>query len=184
MVGTKMKSDLDLNAALVERLIAREGGFVDNPHDRGGATNRGITIPTFITWRKKIRGYVPPTTTMAREAIRALSRQEAADIYRVMFLERHRLDGIHVEHLREHVLDAVVLHPARTAIRWLQRAVGVKPDGIVGPVTLSAVNTSDDEELSVAFFKRRMAYIARIVARDPRQARFLRGWTGRATSFI
>jgi lysozyme family protein len=179
-----MKSDLDLNAALVERLIAREGGFVNHPHDSGGPTKYGITARTLAVWRRQMKGHVPGTKAEAAEAVRTLTKREAQAIYRRLFLERYNLDKIHVEHLREHVLDAVVLHPARTAIRWLQRAVGVKPDGIVGPVTLSAVNTSDDEELSVAFFKRRMAYIARIVARDPRQARFLRGWTGRATSFI
>lgn len=184
--GAKLKTGAgpDLNAALIDRLIAREGGFVDDPSDEGGPTKYGITLATLRTWRREVGGAVPDGAAESREAIRSLTRDEARAIYASLFLKRHRLDEIHAEHLREHVLDAVVMHRAKTAVRWLQRAAGVTADGVVGPVTLAAVNTSDDEEVSVAFFKHRMVHVADTVAKDPRRVRFLRGWTRRALSFI
>ncbi len=173
-----------VNAAIIDRLIAREGGFTDRHDDRGGPTNYGITLPVLRAWRRRVGGAVPDGQAESRAAIRSLTKGEARAIYTVMFLERHRLGEIDAKHLREHVLDAVVLHGPRRAIRWLQRTLGVKADGIVGPMTLAAVNTSDTAPTNLAFFKKRLTHIADIVARDPRQAVFLRGWTRRALSFI
>ncbi len=146
--------------------------------------DQGCDIRVGFTATRRVGGAVPDGQAESRAAIRSLTKGEARAIYTVMFLERHRLGEIDAKHLREHVLDAVVLHGPRRAIRWLQRTVGVKADGIVGPMTLAAVNTSDTAPTNLAFFKKRMAFIAGIVARDPRQAVFLRGWTKRALSFI
>lgn len=54
-----------------------EGGYVDHPSDPGGATNKGITIGTFIRWRVE-KGLPTPT----KEDLRNLTDAEATDIYR------------------------------------------------------------------------------------------------------
>lgn len=168
---------------LIERLIDREGGFVDHPADRGGVTKFGVTRPLFKLWRKEIGGYVPRTDDELATAIRNLKRAEAAEIYRVMVYDRHRLGEIAAVQLRAHVLDCLVLH-GPIAVRWLQRAAEVEPDGLVGPVTLGAVNGEIWLTLNDRLFATRLRYLAKIVRRDPTQAVFLPGWINRALEFL
>jgi lysozyme family protein len=66
---------------LVDGLIAREGGFVDHPDDRGGATNWGITEAV-----ARAHGYSGPMAL--------LSRGEAAAIYRRLYWLRPRFDAV------------------------------------------------------------------------------------------
>lgn len=171
------------DAELIERLIDREGDYVDHPADRGGPTNFGVTGPLLKLWRKEIGGYVPRTDDQLRDAIRNLKRAEAAEIYRVMIFDRHRLGEITSVELREHLLDCLVLH-GPVALRWLQSAASVAADGIVGPITLAAVNGGIWLELSDRLFAARLRYLARIVRRDPTQATFLPGWVNRALEFL
>jgi lysozyme family protein len=168
---------------ILERLVKREGGYVNRPEDKGGPTRWGITIPTLRRWRRQIRGCVPDGEAHAHEAIRNLSRAEAKAIYRELFLKRHNLRLVHSPELREHMLDCVVLHGSAAA-RWLQKAAGVKADGIIGPVTIKHVNRIDWAVLTVEVYKARARAIARTVVRDPTQLVFLRGWVARTLEFI
>jgi hypothetical protein len=66
---------------LIEEVIAREGGFVDHPADRGGPTRWGVTETV-----ARANGYDGP--------MRSLPRDVAADIYRRLYWERPRFDAI------------------------------------------------------------------------------------------
>jgi lysozyme family protein len=115
-----------------------EGGFSDDPDDRGGATNMGITRGTLS--RAKVAGWVPKDAT-----IQTLTREQAAEIYR-----RGYWDPIHGDDLpspvAEVVFDCAINHGVGGAGRLLQRALNamghtipLAVDGVIGPKTLAAV---------------------------------------------
>lgn len=172
----RMTGPAGATESIIDALIAAEGGFVDHAADRGGATNFGITRKTLAAWRRR---------AVAAGDVRALSEDEARAIYREWYVAGPCFDRIEDIALREQVIDAGVLHGTGWAARRLQEIAGVRVDGIIGPVTLKAVNFAGKTNgLAHRFAARRIRKIARIVAHDPTQLRFLVGWIGRATSFL
>lgn len=170
------------NDAIIDRLIDREGGFVDDPDDAGGATNMGITGRTLRRYLGLIGEHVPRPGADLRAMIKDLERPLVRDIYRRLYLERWRIDRIKDDGLREHLLDCVVLYGPK-AIRWMQRFLGVKADAIIGPITLRTIAGSP-LDVSQELFKARLMYTARRVKRKPSQAKFLPGWTIRALKLL
>lgn len=107
-----------------------EGGYCDDPRDPGGATNMGITHRTLADWRGA------PVTKLDVEN---LTRAEAAAIYAGRYWARVRAAEL-TPGLDLMVFDAAVNQGPSRAVQFLQRAVGVKPDGIFGPATLAAAS--------------------------------------------
>jgi lysozyme family protein len=169
---------------MLNALIDREGGFVDHPNDPGGVTNMGITGPTFIAWRQSIGGFVPETPEQLREQVKNLTRREARRIYMKMFYQRYGIDRLPMLQVQEVVLDCAVLHGPRRGIRWLQKAVGAKPDGMIGPMTEAAVAHCPRFLTVAKITASRLRFIGWIVRRRPHQAVFLGGWLDRAALFI
>jgi lysozyme family protein len=115
-----------------------EGGFSDDPDDRGGATNMGITRGTLS--RAKAAGWVPKDAT-----IQTLTREQAAEIYRRGYWEPIHGDDL-PSPVAEMVFDCAANHGVGGAGRLLQRALNamghtipLAVDGVIGPKTLAAV---------------------------------------------
>jgi lysozyme family protein len=159
----------------IAAILAREGGYVDHPADRGGPTKYGITMPTLAVWR----GHA-----VTKEDIRNLTEDEAARIYEQRYLKAGRFDRIADPQLQELVLDCAVHHGVTRAMRWLQQALGVADDGIFGPQTERALARAEKGSLVARLVRRRCLFMAEIVRRDPTQAAFIVGWIDRATSFL
>ena len=121
-------------AACVAEVLRQEGGYVDHPADPGGCTNRGITRATLAAWHR-----MPVTCA----AVAALGEVEARAIYRAHYWNAVRGDDL-PPGLDLAVLDAAVNSGRRRAVGWLQQAVGVGPDGAIGPRTLTAVRAMND----------------------------------------
>ena len=163
--------------AMLDRLIKREGGYVDHPNDAGRATKFGVTLATLRKWRRK--------RSLTAADVKGLTRREARDIYRALYLEGPNIHLIASPRLREHVLDCAVLHGPKRAIQWLQVLAGVRHiDGLLGPITAAAVSAQDTRTLNNLLMRHRVRYMARRVTRKPSQAVFAEGWTVRATSFL
>jgi lysozyme family protein len=122
----------------VEHILDFEGGYVNDPLDPGGESNFGISKRTY------------PDLD-----IKNLSRVDAMGFYRVDFWNRLKIDMM-PERLRLPFFDCAVNQGPGVATLWLQRIVGVKPDGIIGFVTLAQLNVSDIEKVRKEFFIRRM----------------------------
>lgn len=161
---------------LIDRVIAREGGYVNHPADRGGPTNMGITLATLASYRAK---------QVTAEDVKALTRQEAATIYRLNYWIRPGFVNLKVApQVAEMVFDAAVHHGVGAATRFLQRAVGVKDDGVLGPVTRRAVGDYPGRKLAARFLVERAEELGRIITRNPSQAAFAHGWFRRLGEFI
>lgn len=158
--------------ATIDGILAREGGFVDDPLDRGGATNFGITAKTLGEWRSLGR-----SATSAE--VQALSMAEARAIYRANYVEPFLF--VDDPDLLDVVVDCAVNSGVGQATKFLQRALGVAADGKVGPITRSAIGAAVLSKLKYRVARARILFIGDIVVNDPSQVRFLRGWLNRAT---
>lgn len=158
----------------IDRLFEREGYFTDSKLDRGGPTKFGITLSTLTFYRHR------PCTI---DDIKNLSKAEAADIYKTLYFLNHHLDLLPDE-LEEQVFDFAVLSGPQCAIQALQESLGLKPDGVLGPITLAAAVKADSRQLNNKIVIWRCMMLARICRKDPTQLTFLQGWLSRALSFL
>ena len=142
-----------------------EAGFVDDPEDPGGATNRGITIGTLSHWR----GH-----QVSVDDVRNLTLEEAQAIYRASYWNAVAGDQLPggVELI---AFDCAVNQGPGTAVKLLQQAAGVDPDGHIGPLTLSALRTKEALLVIDAIHDERMVRYRT----SSGWARFGRGWTNR-----
>jgi lysozyme family protein len=147
-----------------------EGGFVDDPADRGGATNQGITQTTHDRFRASIDALPQSVANITDDEVRRIYYDQywipgkCADL-------REPVDAVH--------FDSCVNVGVARAARFLQAAVGVAVDGIIGPRTLAAVAARDPAQLAQALCDERAQFYREIVQARPDQLRFLKGWLNR-----
>lgn len=146
-------------------LLAHEGGFTEHKDDPGGATKFGITGRTLAAFRGG---------KVTREAVTALTRQEAGEIYRVLYWDAINGDQLPCG-IDYAVFDGAVNSGVRQATLWLQRALGVTADGVIGPVTLAAAHQADPETVIAAICDKRLIYLQRL----KNWSVFGRGWSKR-----
>lgn len=149
----------------VALVLAHEGGFVDHPHDPGGATRFGITQATLARARG---GRASPAD------VRRLSVEEAKTIYRRFYWDPIRADDLPAG-LDLAAFDfAVHSGPTRSA-RTLQAVLGVAADGVVGPQTLAAAARAPVPETIRRLTAARLALLENL----PTWRIFGRGWRRR-----
>lgn len=156
----------------LDEVLRHEGGYADHPDDPGGATNMGITRRTLAGWRN-----ISPWTALPKSAVRALTRTEAAGIYRASYWGRCNADRLPAG-LDLAVFDFAVNSGPDRAIRTLQAALGVTVDGQIGPLTLAACSTRDVSGLIHALCDRRLQFLKRLQT----FATFGAGWTRRVAA--
>lgn len=146
-----------------------EGGYVDHPADRGGPTNKGITQKTYDWWRLK-KG-------QTARSVRDITDVEVEEIYRVSYWDTAKCPVI-PEPLDLITFDMAVNSGPEKAIRYLQSAIGVETDGVVGPITKAALAKSTPVDAEI-FIQMRRDFYRRIIANDPSQVVFRDGWMNR-----
>lgn len=159
----------------IDDILRREGGYVAFPEDRGGCTNRGITIETLGVWRGR------PVTCADVEA---LTESEARAIYRSLYVDRPGFDAVRDDRLRALLIDWGVHSGPRTAIRGLQAAIGAPVDGILGPQTIAVLGGADAVRIYRLVLQARMSYVADILQRNASQRLFASGWLRRLADFV
>ena len=155
---------------LIGPLLDREGGYVDHKNDRGGATNHGITQRVLTEWQS---AHANPY-----KDVRALTRDDAAEIYRFLYWRPARCDDM-PEAVREIHFDTAVNSGVRRANKLLQAAAGVDDDGVIGEQTMAAVQAMDGRLLKARYLAARYAFYGDIINRDRSQLVFMAGWMNR-----
>ena len=159
-------------------ILSFEGGFVNDPVDRGGATNKGVTLST---WRKV--GYDKDGDgDIDVDDLKLITDAEAVNaVLRPHYWNRWQADQIANQSLANILVDWVWGSGAN-GIKIPQGLLGVQQDGIVGSKTLSALNSQDPQAFFNLIKNRRVQFFNSIVKRDPSQKRFLKGWLRRLNS--
>ena len=161
---------------LIAEVLAREGGFVNHPDDRGGPTNFGITQATLAWWRKH------PVTA---EEVHGLSREEAIQILQAQYVDNPGFGRLNIPtFLRHQLIDYGVNSGPALAIKKVQSILNVEPDGVIGPITTAALEVADHRVINNQLVVARLLMIGRILSRDKSQAAFAYGWINRACSFL
>lgn len=155
-------------------ILSFEGGYVNDPHDRGGATNRGVTI---ATWRAQ--GYDKDgDSDIDVQDLKSITAEDATRIMKRNYWDRWKADQIKSQSLANLLVDWVWGSGAY-GIKIPQYVLGVKVDGVVGAKTLAALNARNPKELFARLKAERKAFIERIVAKNKTQRRFYNGWMRR-----
>lgn len=152
----------------LNKTLQFEGGLVDNPADRGGRTNRGITQRTYDAFRVSIM--------KDKQPVDFIDDDEVASIYRDNYWVACNCDALPAD-IACAVFDMAVNSGPWNAKLTLQKALGVKSDGVVGPTTLIAARQTPDALLR--FLKGRGAFIKEVISVSPSQVAFLSGWISR-----
>lgn len=161
---------------LIPFILQWEGGFVNDPADLGGATNKGVTIGTFKEHRKR-KGLPPPTV----EDLKNISESEWHDIFKSLYWDRWKADEIKSQAVANILVDWVWASGSH-GIKRPQRLLGVKADGIVGKQTIAAVNAMDAATLFKMIKADRLKFVDEICKARPANERFRKGWTSRINS--
>lgn len=164
----------DINI-LAPFILSFEGGFSNHPNDKGGATNKGVTI---ATWRQV--GYDKDGDgDIDVDDLRLLTDTDVVErVMRPHYWNRWKADQIKSQSIANLVVDWVWAS-GKHGITNVQRVLGVKQDGIVGPKTLAALNNSDQRALFDRIHNERIAFIDRVITQTPSQAVFRKGWLRR-----
>ncbi len=178
---------------IAEEIVAREGGFVDDPDDPGGATKYGVTIATLRRLGLDLTG----DGRVDVEDVKRLGRDQARDIFIEHYYYRPGINKL-PEAIRPSVFDMYV-NAGANAIRILQgllRKMGwmVAVDGVIGPETIEATWAAYEaakEHFANAYGIERRNYYYRLADRRPASRKYARrrdgskgGWILRAESFI
>lgn len=178
---------------IADEIVAREGGFADDPSDPGGATNHGVTIHTMRQLGLDLNG----DGVIDIADLRRLDRDQAASIFVEHYYRRPGVDRLPGE-LQPSVFDMYV-NAGANAVRILQRLLSdmgyaVAVDGVIGPQTAGAAGDAavpDPVALRDAYGIARRNYYFRLADRRPASRKFARtrsgtkgGWIRRAESFI
>lgn len=157
----------------VEVVLKHEGGLVDHPNDPGGLTNFGISARWAARANMKLD-------------IRSMTKEIAIQIYRKYFWDAYNLDRIQDEKLAVKLFDTLVNVGPAQAFRFLQRSLRccgfkqVTDDGVLGPVTLAALNLAIPNHLICSFRSEQAGFYRVLAARNEKFQVFLKGWLKRA----
>lgn len=178
---------------IAEDIVDREGGFVNDPDDPGGATNHGVTIHTMRRLGLDLDG----DGDVGLTDVRRLSREQAIEIFICEYFRRPRINAL-PQNLQASVFDMQV-NAGANAVKILQRLLRrmghmIEVDGRIGPRTIAAAQAASDaapEHLVDAYGIARRNYYFALADARPVLRKYARtraggkgGWIRRAEEFI
>ncbi|MEL7113998.1 MAG: holin-associated N-acetylmuramidase [Pseudomonadota bacterium] len=177
---------------IAEEIVAREGGYVNDPDDPGGATNFGVTIHTM----RRLKMDVDRDGDVDVQDVKLLTRDQAVDIFVRHYFNKPRIDLL-PEALQASVFDMYV-NAGGNAVKILQRLLAsmgyeVAVDGALGPQTASAARDALDRSSHFvdAYGIARRNYYFRVADGRPASRKYAHtraggkgGWIKRAEEFI
>jgi lysozyme family protein len=162
----------------INYMLKFEGGYSNDPDDKGGPTNFGISRRFLLMLDDDICS--PGTED---EYIRNLTLPRAIELYHIYFW-RPAYDEINSQDVANYILDMAVNHGPAKSHKIAQNAAGVAVDGVMGPQTIRAINCKERHALLTEMQLLRANYYRIIAKNNPSQAKFLGDWLRRAAGMI
>ena len=169
---------------IIHGIIEREGVFVDHPEDKGGPTKYGVTWRSYDAWRNAYNQANPEDGLTYPEDVRDITQEIAAKVYLADYVVGPRFPKVANGPLLELLVDTAVHSGPGQAVKFLQRAVGTRDDGIIGPKTIAAARKANPRQTYVNVLDRRLRFIGEITQGNPGNLSFLPGWQSRMGYFV
>jgi len=151
--------------------------FTNDPIDRGHATKDGITLSTWMA-----QGYDKDGDgDVDVDDLKLINNNDFEFILK-LYWNSWKADQINNQSIANILVDWV-WGSGSWGIKIPQRILGLTEDGVVGKITLNAVNTANQKGLFQDIKKFREQFLWDIVKRDPTQQRFIKGWLNRLADF-
>lgn len=163
------------NDQILTDLLRREGGLSDDPADPGGLTNFGLTTASLSEYYGR---------TVGANEVETLTAAVARTIYADMYIEKPGFNKVDIDCIRALLVDCAVNNGRGRAIKWLQTALNVVPDGAIGPRTVAAMDGMLWATVYYKVLSQRFACYADLPRANPKLLKFLPGWINRANEFI
>lgn len=161
---------------LASKIFKWEGGFSNHPNDSGGATMMGVTIGTYKTYCKKVGKPVPTVSDLKK-----ITKVDVVDILRQLYWNPCKGDMIRNQSVANLFVNAT-WGSGLGYIKNMQKTLGLKADGIVGPKTLAALN-DDPKKAHEKLWEARRLYFHKICLYNGANRVFLKGWLNRLNDF-
>jgi lysozyme family protein len=149
---------------IIKFVLEAEGGYTNDPVDPGGETNYGIDKRSH------------PDVN-----IKTLTEEQAKEIYFKEYWVKFNCEQ-YAKPVGEVYFDCCVNTGAKQSNKFLQRAVSVAPDGIMGPKTFAAIHKADAYQLAFKVIDQRQTFYENLATSKPALKKFLKGWTNRNTN--
>lgn len=151
---------------IIDKVLEHEGGYVNDPYDKGGETNFGIA-----------KRWYPDLD------IKNLTKSDAINIYYNNYWKPSKADFLPND-LKATYFDMCVNMGQRQAVKILQQAINsrkmnkIEEDGVIGEITIKNAARISKRRLQAY----RCLFYGRLVSEEPEQERFYYGWYRRATT--
>jgi len=151
-----------------------EGGYVNDPDDPGGETNRGVTKAVYDKYRT--------SKNLPIRSVKDMTNEEDAEIYRENYWLKGKCDKLSPNTGIAH-FDTCVNTGISQASKILQRTVGAGADGVIGSGTLKMVKTAvtkeGDKAIALRYMERRRDFYRNLAQKKTTLQKFLKGWLHR-----
>lgn len=147
--------------AAFTRLLGHEGRYSNHPSDPGGETCWGVTVAV-----ARANGYEGPMKEMSVDVARTIYRRE--------YWDKCRADAMS-DQVRFPLFDGAVNSGVGQSVKWLQRALGVIDDGVIGPATLAAERNQPGDITAAKMLGHRLQFMSTLSTWPS----FGRGWANR-----
>ena len=166
-------------------ILKHEGGFSDHKDDPGKATNFGISLRWLKT--EGLYGDLDDDGDVDIDDIKAIDFSVASRIYREKWWNRNHYDRIKDCDLATKVFDMCINMGSRQAHKIVQRSLSnlgnrLVVDGIIGPVTMTLINTVNTDALLEAIRDEQRRFYLRLIDKKPSLSVFKKGWLRRAAA--
>ena len=167
-----------------------EGGLSNDRYDKGGITKYGVSIAFLKGVAAEKDGvafleHIAVRLPIDSDTIISLTYPQAEAIFRWQFWDRLRCGEMPCR-MAVILYDMAVNHGRKWAVKLMQRGLNkfaspkLDVDGLLGPKTLAAIKEHDKSAVHDAIITARKDYYRAIVANNPTQKVFLKGWLNRA----
>ena len=161
--------------SIIPIILKNEGGYVNDPNDRGGETNYGITKDFYEDYKHCVPG-IP-------DNIKDITKEDAIKLYKGHW-DRHRIGEINDRRKALLLFDYIVNSGPRGVNQRMQdslnaRGYNLKVDGVVGSKTINAINDIDFEDFATLLQFDRGKHYEYEADENARQKKFIKGWIKR-----
>ena len=169
----------------LQKTLAHEGGYVNDPDDAGGETYKGISRANHPNWKGwSIIDLAKSISTFPGNLLNNVELQKQVELfYLYEFWIPMKADLLSNQTSCDSIFAFAVNTGMTTSIRIVQSIVGTNVDGIVGVKTLSKINSMDFGYFQAALTVAKLKYYLHVIRRRPTNKKFLLGWISRSLSF-